>query len=165
MQQSIEQPLFETLFSREYRGVLSVARRIVGSAAADDVAQEAFAALFSSGLSDPDHARHWLYRAVVHRALDAVRRDRNRNERERRFPAPAAPSLPDELVERRETAEFVQRALRGLKAQYAAVLCLRHSGLSYKEISQILNVPVERVGILLVRAEAAFKKELTRVSP
>ncbi len=164
MQQSIEQPLFETLFSKEYRGVLSVARRIVGPAAADDVAQETFAALFSAGVSDPDRARHWLYRVAVHRALDLVKRDRNRSRRERSFSLAQEPLRPDEAAERSEDVELVQRALRRLNPQYAAVLCLRHNGLPYKEISQILDVPVERVGITLVRAEAAFKKELSRVS-
>ncbi len=165
MQQSIEQPLFETLFAREYRGVLSVARRIVGSAAAEDVAQEAFAAFLRNGPPEEAHARNWLYRVAVHRALDLLQRDRNRSARELRVTNVETPAQPDEMLEQRETRTTVQRALRELKPRDATVLLLRHSGFSYREISVAINVPVERVGVLLIRAEAAFKKELNRVSP
>ena len=165
MQHPIEQPLFETLFAREYRGVLSVARRIVGPAAAEDVAQEAFAAFLHGGPPEEAHARNWLYRVAVHRSLDLLKRDRSRNERELRVARPESPPQPDEMLERREDRAIVQRALRSMKARDAAVLLLRHSGFSYREIADVVNVPVERVGVLLIRAEAALKKELNRVSP
>ncbi|HEV7180331.1 MAG TPA: sigma-70 family RNA polymerase sigma factor [Candidatus Baltobacteraceae bacterium] len=164
MHQAIEQPFFETLFAAEYRGVLAVAQRMVGSAAAEDVAQETFAALLRAGPSDPVHARNWLYRVVVHRALDLLKRDQERRRREARAPMGASPPGPDELIEQRETREAVHRVLLHLKSRDAGVLSLRYGGLSYKEISQVMNVPVQRVGVLLTRAEAAFKKELNRVS-
>ncbi len=46
-----------------------------------------------------------------------------------------------------------------MHSRYAVVLALRHSGMSYKEIAGIMHVKVNQVGTLLVRAEAAFKKE------
>jgi RNA polymerase sigma factor (sigma-70 family) len=164
MQMRIENGLFDTLFAKEYRGVLALARRIVGQAAAEDVAQEAFAALYCGGPTEPGHARNWLYRIALHRALDAMKNDRRRLEREQKVQTPSVPPEPSELLEQRETRERVQRALFKLKPTYAAALSLRHSGFSYKEIAAMLDVPAERVGVMLLRAEAAIKKELNDVA-
>jgi RNA polymerase sigma factor (sigma-70 family) len=164
MQMRIEQSLFDTLFANEYRGVLALARRIAGPAGAEDIAQEAFAALFRMGPLEPEHARNWLYRTTLHRALDVVKSNHRRFERELHIQPPSAPPQPPELVERREVRERVQRALAKLKPSYAAALSLRHSGFSYKEIAEMLDVPVQRVGVMLLRAEAAIKKELIDVA-
>lgn len=164
MQMRIENGLFDTLFANEYRGVLGLARRIAGAAVAEDVAQEAFASLYRSGPSEPGHARNWLYRIALHRALDAVKNDQRRRERELRVQTPSAPLEPPELLEQRETRERVQRALSKVKPTYAAALSLRYSGFSYKEVAAMLDVPVERVGVMLMRAEAAIKKELNDVA-
>ncbi len=160
----IERGLFDSLFVEEYVGVLSFARRIAGPAAAEDIAQEAFAALYRGGPQNPLHARNWLYRTALHRALDFLKRNNRRRERERRIEPADAPPPPAELLERRETRELVRRALSKLKPAYAAALSLRHSGFSYKEIAAMLDMPVERVGVLLMRAEAAIKKELSHVA-
>lgn len=163
MQMRIEHQLFDTLFDSEYRGVLALARRIAGPAAAEDVAQDAFAALFRVGPDDPRHARNWLYRVALHRALDVVKTNHRRRERELQIQPASAPPQPSELLEQREARELVQRALQTLRPAYAAALSLRHSGFSYKEIATMLDVPVERVGVMLMRAEAAIKKELSHV--
>lgn len=161
----IEHGVFDSLFTTEYRGVLALARRIAGPDAAEDVAQETFAALFRSGPADPQHARNWLYRTALHRSLDAVKRNHRRLEREVQIQLSGAPPEPSEIVERREERESVERALSKLKPTYAAALSLRLSGFSYKEIATMLDVPVERVGVMLLRAEAAIKKELNHVAP
>jgi len=161
----IEDTQFESIFAREYRGVVSAARRIVGGAAAEDIAQDAFAALYRLGPSDPDHARNWVYRATMHRAISELRTNRRREARELAVStAGQSPDEPQEQLERRELGEEVQTVLRRLNRRYAIVLALRHSGMSYKEISAVMDVKVNQVGTLLVRAEAAFKKEHNRVA-
>jgi RNA polymerase sigma-70 factor (ECF subfamily) len=161
----IEDTLFESIFAREYRGVVSAARRIVGIAAAEDIAQDAFAALYRMGPNDADHARNWVYRTTMHRAISALRTNRRREAREVANSADlAAPEQPPEYLERRELREEVQDVLRRLNRRYAIVLALRHSGMSYKEIAAVMDVKLNQVGTLLVRAEAAFKKELDRVA-
>ncbi len=160
----MERRLFDTIFESEYRGVLALARRIAGRAAAEDIAQEAFAALYRAGPDDQLHAKRWVYRAATHRAFDVVKTNTRQRERERQIQPYHQAAQPFELVERSEMRELVARALRKLKPNYAAALSLRHSGFSYKEIAVILDVPVQRVGVLLLRAEAAIKKELRDVS-
>jgi RNA polymerase sigma-70 factor (ECF subfamily) len=39
---------------------------------------------------------------------------------------------------------------------------LRHSGLSYAEVAEAMNVKVGHVGTMLRRAESALRKELQR---
>ena len=43
----------------------------------------------------------------------------------------------------------------------ATVLVLRHSGLSYAEVAEAMNVKVGQVGTMLRRAESALRKELS----
>ncbi|MDP9017399.1 MAG: sigma-70 family RNA polymerase sigma factor [Candidatus Eremiobacteraeota bacterium] len=165
MHQPIEETLFESIFAREYRGVVNAARRIVGIAAAEDIAQDAFAAFYRLGPTDQAHARNWLYRTTMHRAISTVRTNKRRQARETSVDDPRAGSIePSDYLERRELREEVRAVLRRIHARYAIVLALRHSGLSYKEIASIMDIKVNQVGTLLVRAEAAFKKELDRVT-
>ena len=51
---------------------------------------------------------------------------------------------------------FLQCAV--LKPRAAQLLVLRHSGLSYAEIAQALNVARSSVGTLLARAEKEFER-------
>ena len=157
---------FESLFRREYPGIVAAARRIVGDGAAEDVAQEAFAALYRGGPAEPLHARNWLYRTAMHRAISTLRSQKRRSAREAGEFAPSdgPGGDPQASLVRRELREEVQAVLRRMHRRYAIVLALRHSGLSYKEIAAIMNTQVNQVGTLLVRAEAAFKKELNRVA-
>ncbi|MDQ6929146.1 MAG: sigma-70 family RNA polymerase sigma factor [Candidatus Eremiobacteraeota bacterium] len=162
----IEDTQFETFFAREYRGVVAAARRVVGVGAAEDIAQEAFAALYRTGPADPNHARNWVYRTTLHRAISLLRSEKRRQAREAGTPAsvPEPAEQPQALLERRELSEAVQGVLRRLHHRYAVVLALRHSGMSYKEVAAVMDVNVNQVGTLLVRAESAFKRELDRVS-
>ena len=161
----IEDTLFESIFAREYCGVVSAARRIVGIAAAEDIAQEAFAELYRIGPSEESHARNWVYRTTMHRAISSLRTNRRREAREIAVAGdPLAPEQPPEYLERRELREEVQNVLRRIDRRYAIVLALRHSAMSYREIAAVMDVKVNQVGTLLVRAETAFKKELHRVA-
>jgi len=167
MQLRIEDDLFESLFAREYRGVVAAAGRVVGLSAAEDIAQEAFAALYRRGPTDPQHARNWLYRTTLHRALSALRSNQRRQARETNAATPllAAVGEPHAAVEQLEARQSVQAVLRSIPERYAMLLALRHSGLSHKEISEITAIKINQVGTLLVRAEAAFKREFDRVTP
>jgi DNA-directed RNA polymerase specialized sigma24 family protein len=82
---------FEDLFATEYPRVVAIARRFVGSDA-EDVAQDVFAMLARTRPGDAAHARAWLHRAAVHRALDSLRSRRRRDARERRNAALEGPA-------------------------------------------------------------------------
>jgi RNA polymerase sigma-70 factor (ECF subfamily) len=71
------------------------------------------------------------------------------------------PSVEDMVIER-EGREDVRRFLRRLPHRSAAILVMRHGGMSYVEIADALGIKVGNVGTLLRRAESALAKEIDR---
>ena len=58
----------------------------------------------------------------------------------------------------------VRAVLARLPRHASTVLVLRHSGLSYAEIAEAMEVRVGQVGTMLRRAEARFRKEVDRAT-
>jgi len=162
---------FDDLFIAEYGKVAAIARRVLGdSHAAEDVAQDVFAAFYGRYPRGTVFASGWLHAAAVHAALNALRASRRRQRREIADARAARPLAvadaiardPQAIVEQSELRTAVSTALARLPTKSAAVLALRYSGLSYAEVADALRVSVGQVGTLLVRAEAALRKEMAR---
>jgi RNA polymerase sigma factor (sigma-70 family) len=155
---------FDDLFATEYRRVVAIARRFVG-ADAEDVAQDVFAAFARLRSPDAKHARAWLHRATIHRAIASLRSRSRRDARERRSvrldAAPQTTAEPALQLETLERAQAVRAALARLPERWATVLALRAAALTYKEIAAVLGITPNAVGALLVRAEASLRKELS----
>ncbi len=160
---------FERLFLQEYPKVVAIAYRVLADrTAAEDVAQEVFLKFHRSQSPDSERASGWLHAAAVHSALNVIRGDRRRAQRETAHALdPARPAIanPERVVENAEQRREVRRALRRLPERTAAVLILRHSGLSYAEVATALGIKVGNVGTLLRRAEEAMRKEVHRATP
>jgi RNA polymerase sigma factor (sigma-70 family) len=69
------------------------------------------------------------------------------------------------FVLRQEEQAEVRRALAGLPERQRACLLLRHSGYAYAEIAETLGIALGSVGVLLARAEAAFRLTYRRQIP
>jgi len=157
---------FERLFLQEYPKVVAIAYRVLADrTAAEDVAQEVFLKFHRSLSPDSERASGWLHAAAVHSALNVIRGDRRRALRETAHARDAASALegnPEAMVEVAEERREVRRALRRLPKRTAAVLLLRHSGLSYAEVASALGIKVGNVGTVLRRAEESLRKEVNR---
>src|SRR3989440_9289507 len=160
---------FERLFLQEYPKVVAIAYRVLADrTAAEDVAQEVFLKSHRRHAPDSERASGWLHAAAVHSALNVIRGDRRRAQRETAHALdPARPAIlsPEHIVEDAEQRREVRRALMRLPERTAAVLMLRHSGLSYAEVATALGIKVGNVGTLLRRAEEALRKEVNRATP
>jgi len=160
---------FERLFLQEYPKVVAIAYRVLADrTAAEDVAQEVFLKFHRSLSPASDRASGWLHAAAVHSALNVIRGERRRVQRETvhaREEAQAAIANPERLVEEAEGRREVRQALSRLPQRTAAVLLLRHSGLSYAEIATAMGIKVGNVGTVLRRAEEALRKEVKRATP
>jgi RNA polymerase sigma factor (sigma-70 family) len=66
------------------------------------------------------------------------------------------------VVEDAERRREIRQAVTRLPERSAAVLLLRHSGLSYAEVATALGIKVGNVGTVLRRAEEALRKEVNR---
>jgi RNA polymerase sigma-70 factor (ECF subfamily) len=158
---------FETFFRREYAVVARIAQGIVrDSHRAEDVAQEVFisAERRFSGHYDGVEASRWVRIAASHRGLNMIRGERRRSDREDRERIAPTPLQPDEQVLASERDELVRRALGRLPSHAATVLVLRHSGLSYTEVADVMGVKVGQVGTMLRRAEARLRREVEHES-
>ena len=160
---------FERLFLQEYPKVVAIAYRVLADRpAAEDVAQEVFLKFHRSHSPDSERASGWLHAAAAHSALNVIRGERRRAQRETAHaldPAQTPVANPERLVEEAEQRREVRRALSRLPQRTAALLMLRHSGLSYAEVATALGIRVGNVGTLLRRAEEAVRKEVNRATP
>ncbi|MGA2014454.1 MAG: sigma-70 family RNA polymerase sigma factor [Solirubrobacteraceae bacterium] len=154
---------FEPFFREHYPAVVGLAQSVVGdSQRAQDVAQDVFLAAYRRFPGDYAQAAGWVRVAAVHTALNALRGERRRDQRQLRGQvAGSVPSVEETVMELEGRAEL-RRVLRRLPRRSAAILVMRHGGMSYLEIAEALGVKVGHVGTLLRRAESALGKEMDR---
>src|SRR4051812_47091256 len=150
----------DEVFRRDYRFVVQVAGRVLGSQdEAEDVAQEVFLSFGHSSVPAAE-ARGWLSVAAAHTALNLLRSGRRRTARETSVAAgDVVPDIADAVVTRDDRGR-VRAALSRLPRKQAVAVVLRHSGLSYAEVAAALDMSPGSVGTTVRRAEAALRKEL-----
>jgi len=140
---------------------------------AEDISQEVFIKVFES-VSDFKGASKfstWLYRITVTKCLDAIRR-KNRKKRfafvhslfgddDRLKYDPPEFVHPGVQAERKEDAKLLFVAIAKLpENQKTAFVLNKVESLSYKEISEIMDLSASAVDSLLQRARKNLKKEL-----
>lgn len=162
-----EPSAFEALFTRHYARVYRAAFGVAQDVdAADDLAQEAFLALYRQPptLAQDGSLAAWLCRVALNRGINALRGARREQARLARL-GPEEAVHPDDQVLRDEERAQVRLALAHLEERQARLLALRYAGLSYIEIAQALGVAPGSVGTLLARAERAFLAAYTTLEP
>jgi RNA polymerase sigma factor (sigma-70 family) len=154
---------FEAFFRAHYRPVVRLAQSVVGdSQRAQDVAQDVFLAAYRRFPGGYEQAGGWVRVAAVHTALNVLRGERRRDRRHLLVQVVGSlPSAEETVMERERRAEL-RRVLRRLPRRSAAVLVMRHGGMSYVEIAEALGVKAGNVGTVLRRAESALRKEMDR---
>lgn len=156
---------FDQVFEKLRGGLFGIAYRVTGDREeAEDVAQEALLRLSASGLlerPDPEIAA-WLRRVCLNLAANRLRsrkRESDRVDRAGRLETPERVESPEHTVEREEERMRVRQTLLALPDRQRDCLLLRHSGYSYNEIAATLEIATGSVGVLLARAERAFRNQ------
>ena len=73
--------------------------------------------------------------------------------------------LPDEILEKEETAQIVRKALEKLESKEQAVLKAKYiENLSARQISEKINITEKAVHSLLYRARNSLRVELKRIA-
>ena len=150
-------PDFQELVRRFELPLLQYATRIIGDRErARDVVQETFVQLERSQRQQVDNApAKWLFTVCRNRALNVCRKERRMTflddeileSRETADPGPA------EQLEQKEAGVFLLRILGTLPPRQQEVLQLKfQNDLSYQEISEITNLSVSNVGVLIHNA-------------
>ncbi len=130
--------------------VYRVALRVLGAPDAQDASQEVWVRVWRNiGRFRGESAfSTWLYRITVNTCLSAQRKELRRDEREHAEEIPYLPEPsgddtdPEAAALSAERRAEIESALGRVRAEHRAALVLRHmEGLSYAEISEILDVP------------------------
>jgi RNA polymerase sigma-70 factor (ECF subfamily) len=70
--------------------------------------------------------------------------------------------LPEEIAERRDLQQSLQRAIQGLPPKFRSVVLLRYAGqLSFSEIGKTLNMPEATAKTYFQRARPLLRAALT----
>ncbi|MEX0880460.1 MAG: sigma-70 family RNA polymerase sigma factor, partial [Thermoanaerobaculia bacterium] len=159
--------------------LLAVARRIVrDDQLAQDCLQNALVQAFLKIGTFEERAAltSWLHRIVVNSALMALRSRKLRGEEslddllpafdeygQRRSESGLDAPTPEELLERADAREVVERAIDALPDGHRMVLLLRDfEELSIQEVAELMQLTPNAVKIRLHRARAALKTLLER---
>lgn len=151
------------------------ATRLLGDqVAAEDVAQDAFLALYRHLNQVPTAAfRPWLFRVARNLCLDQLRRrkfrlslfrDLQKDEEQPFTPTDADAERPDEIAETREASRAIEQAIGELPLKFReAFLLCEVEGLSYEDAAAVMGCPVKTVSTRLFRARHRFKSLVSRL--
>jgi RNA polymerase sigma-70 factor (ECF subfamily) len=157
---------FDALFDRHHATAYRFARAILGDGdGAREVLQESFLAVARTARTYTPRARFraWLLRIVRNRALNLLAAEKRRREvvaAHGSDGAVAAPSPVERAIagERRERVRAAMAALP--EGQRQALALFAFERLKYREIAEVLEVPINTVKTLIRRARGALGKAL-----
>jgi RNA polymerase sigma-70 factor, ECF subfamily len=167
---------FKALVIRHQNHVFNLAYRILGDRQrSEDIAQEVFLKVWQTATTFQQKSKFttWLYRITVNLCLNEIK-SRQRwswirflhafktDEVGTEHLIDRSPSAED-LVIAQELSHRITKALQALpENQRIALILRRYDGLSYQEISGVLDCSVSAVDALLVRAKRAVQASLKK---
>lgn len=153
---------YEVLIRRHRGRIYRIALRMLGNPHdAEDVAQDVVIQLWTalSGFVGASTFATWLYRIVVNRCLNHIRRQRHTRPLLDADPPPTA-GAEDTVLAKQRTAATIA-AIAALPPDLRAVFVLHQmEALSYREVAAITNLPESTVRGRLYRARLQLVDEL-----
>ena len=168
---------FEELVENYQKKLFNLAYRIVGNPEdAADMVQEALIRIFRSiaKFKEQSSFSTWIYRITTNVCLDELRKRKNKKEfsldqeihgedGDMKRQIKSDDILPDNAAEREELREIESSAINSLPEEQRGVISLRDiQGLTYTEISQVLDCPEGTVKSRINRARNALKNVLSQ---
>lgn len=171
------QRIFATVVQQYQNMVYGVCYRIMGNQQdAEDAAQDVFVRLFEKAHTFRGQSKitTWLYRIAVNTSLNHLRKkkwervfsfysttDENSEDNQNMLFSSKESDKPDKQFEQRQTQKLLRQALKRLPdKQRAAFVLHKFEGLSYQQITEILNTSLSSVESLIHRAKKNLQNYL-----
>ena len=159
----------DEILRRFERPLLQYATRILGdSDRARDVAQETFVKLQQENRTELDHApAKWLFTVCRNGALNICRKEKRMTylDQELLEARESDQPAPYEKLEAKEASGFLVRILGTLPPRQQEVLQLKFQNvLSYQQISEITELSVSNVGVLIHNALKTLRQRYGQAS-
>lgn len=160
---------FRELVERHQNLVVGTVARMIGSADAEDVAQQVFLNVWKSAPRWRPEAKVTTWVMTIAKRLvfnESRRRGRTRvvpqsGEDQGMHEFPDAAPGPDRRMLDQELHRAVEAAMASLgEKERLAVVLRRHEGMPYEEISQILGTSVPALKSILFRARNTLREKL-----
>ena len=161
---------FDTLFDRHHASVYNFARTVLGNCGGpEEVLQEAFLAVAQNaeGYTPRGRFRPWLMRIARNLCLNRIRSERMRRaalaQSGLEFVDPAAKGPgPAEQIDADERTAVVRAAIAELPdRQREAIALYAFEQMSYRDIAEVMDTPINTVKTLIRRARSSLAKRLT----
>jgi len=161
---------FEEMVAEQQRKVYSFAHYFLGNPQeAEDVTQEVLLKLWRNWQRvRQESVRPWLLRVTRNACYDRLRQRRSSSrvflpdtDPEVLETTPGSGSDPEDLAQRADFRRHLLAALEILAEPYRSILILREiQGLRYREISEILDLPLNTVRVYIHRGRRQLREEL-----
>jgi RNA polymerase sigma-70 factor (ECF subfamily) len=159
--------IFGELIERYQAKLLRYARKFLLDADdAKDIVQDIFIKSYQNVQSFDATRRFspWIYRIAHNEFVNALKKRQSRRtvftiDFDTLFPHLVAPDTADSTSIERDTKVTLDQYLDKINAKYREPLVLYYlEGMDYKEISEILQIPVSTVGVRLARGRTSLQK-------
>jgi RNA polymerase sigma factor (sigma-70 family) len=132
---------------------------------ARDVVQETFLTLCrQENRTLESRLKEWLYLTCRNRALDLMRKEKRMQplSKEQTQLSIASGPRPDEIATRSDQSEQASQIIAALPSRQQEIIRLKfQSGLSYNEISRIMDLSISNVGVILHGAIKKIRHSMT----
>ena len=159
---------FRVLVERYEPKITRYARRFLFAPdEAKDLLQEVFIKAYVNILSFDIERRFspWIYRIAHNEFVNALKKKKKERNNlslfyvDVLFPHPIAKETADDPANRHEMAELLEGSLDALDDKYREPLVLYYlEEMDYKEIAEVLRIPISTVGVRLQRGKTMLKK-------
>ncbi len=171
-----DEDAFRTLVDHHQEMVVNVCNSFLHNADdAMDVSQDVFIKIFESIHKYKGQAKlsTWIYRIAVNHSLNHIRSKKRRNwlntldnlfngdENEKPVYEPVDESSQEKQIEAEEEQQVMIKALQKLPEKQKTALTLNsYEEMAYKEIAEVMQIPVNQVGVLINRARKNIQQYL-----
>lgn len=160
----VDRETFEVLVAKYEKTIFNIAYRMVNDYEdAMDITQTVFLKAYEKlDTYNPTHKFFsWFYRICINESLNHITKRKREVKLDRDIPT--VRSNPETGTAQREANRHLQCALMSLKFNYRAVLVLKHIyDFSYKEISEIMEIPEKTVKSRLFSGRQLLKESLLK---